>query len=384
LPTPTATAAVRRGDADIALLVTASHNPARWNGLKVKVAPGCPLPRELESEIDAHFQVRRLDVSPRDDFGAEPPDLLVDQHIAEVLARAGTAPRPLAVTVDGLGGVAGEPVARLCERLGWTVTRVACAPDPDFGGIVPDPSVPASRERAAGHRTDLAIVLDGDGDRVYLLDHRGRTVQPSELLALLLERREELGLPTAGVAVTASTGTAVRAVARRIGVPVHEVGVGFKHLSPLLATNSVDVAGGAVGDLSFTEFGLDRDPFAAIVLLAELLSTGSSLAALLDDLRARVGALSWFESKVDVEGADPRAAGLTALRACGLDPIEITEVDGTKFWLPGGQWLLLRASTTEVGVRVYVELGDEPATRALVRSVEEQLTNGINWGVIHD
>lgn len=384
LPTPTATAAVRRGDADLALLVTASHNPARWNGLKVKVAPGCPLPRELESEIDAHFRVRRLEVSFREDFVAEPADVLVDRHITEVLARAGT-PRPLAVTVDGLGGVAGEPVARLCERLGWTVTRVACTPDPDFGGIVPDPSVPASRERAAGHRTDVAIVLDGDGDRIYVLDHRGRTVQPSELLALLLERREKLGVPTAGVAVTTSTGTAVREVARRMGAPVHEVGVGFKHLSPLLATNSVDVAGGAVGDLSFTEFGLDRDPFAAIVLLAELLSgTGFSLAALLDDLRARVGELCWFESKVDVEGADPRAAGVTALRTCGLEPIEITEVDGTKFWLPDGQWLLLRASTTEGGVRVYGELGDERTTRALVRSVEEQLTSGINWGVVHD
>ncbi|MET8759456.1 hypothetical protein [Lentzea sp. NPDC004782] len=384
LPTPTATAAVRRGEADIALLVTASHNPARWNGLKVKVAPGCPLPRELESEIDTRFRTHRLDALPQGEIAVESPEALVGKHITEVLARAGMR-RPLAVTVDGLGGVAGEPVARLCEQLGWTVTRTACAPDPDFGGIVPDPSVPASRERAAGHRTDLAIVLDGDGDRVYVLDHRGRTVQPHELLALLLERREELGVPTAGVAVTVSTGTAVREVARRIGAPVHEVGVGFKHLAPLLATNGVDLAGGAVGDLSFTEFGLDRDPFAAIVLLADLLGgTAASLAELLDDLRGRVGDLCWFESKVDADVPDLRGIGSAALRTCGLEPAEITEVDGTKFWLPDGQWLLLRTSTTEGGVRMYGELGDEQSTRALMHSVEEQLTNGTNWGVDHD
>lgn len=384
LPTPTATAAVRLGHADLALLVTASHNPARWNGLKVKVRPGCPLPRELETQIDALFDARlthRADHLSTTVTGNGPVhraslDAFLDDHIAEVLSRLPDLRlRPLTVTVDGLGGIAGEPIAQLCERLGWRVRKVGCVPDPDFGGVVPDPSVTASRQRVAAHGTDLAVVLDGDGDRMYVLDHSGRTLQPHELFALLLEHRARRGISSPGVAVTSSTGTAVRAVARRMGIAVREAKVGFKYLSPLLRAGKVDAAGGAVGDLNFTEFGWDRDPFATLVLLADLLaSTGQPLARSLDDLHERTGRFVWFESKVDCDAVDLRAVGRCALRRIGLRCHEITEIDGVKFWLDGGQWLLLRRSTTEGGVRIYGELCDGEAVPELVRSVREELT----------
>lgn len=361
LPTPTVTAAVRSGRFDAAVLITASHNPPRFNGVKLKVAPGGPPSGEVEHAITALFgnalaagaepvgRDSRPDAAP--DTGAAD---LIELHLDEVLGRVrGLCSTPLSVTVDGLGGVAGRSMARLCERLGWRVTRVACAPDPDFGGLVPDPSVPASRARAAAHDTDLALVLDGDGDRLFVIDGRGRTVQPHELLALLLEHRVAAGLGWADIAVTVSTGTAARLVATELGGRVHETSVGFKHLSPLMAAGVVAAAGGAVGDLGFVEFGLDRDPFAAVVLLADLLDT-KRLDELLDDLRARTGDLRWFEFTV---GHWPDGAG--ALRRIGLHPIRTTDVDGVKYWLADGQWLLLRASTTEGGFRVYGELRDE-------------------------
>jgi phosphomannomutase len=383
LPTPTATAAVRLGDADLGLLVTASHNPPRWNGLKVKAKPGCPLSRALEVEVDALFDAR---LGAGADYGRsagpgrprvrwESRDAFVDRHIADVLSRMpDLRSRSLTVTVDGLGGVAGDPAARLCERLGWRVRRVACSPDPEFGGVTPDPSVAASRGRAVGHGTDLGVVLDGDGDRLYVLDHLGRTVQPHELFALLLEHRARLGVSSNGIAVTSSTGAAVREVARRMGIPVHETGVGFKHLSPLLLDRQVDAAGGSVGDLNFAEFGLDRDPFATLVLLADLLASADApLAELLDDLHARVGHLVWFESMVDSDAVDLRQPGVRALRRNGLRPDEITTVDGTKFCLPDGEWLLLRRSTTQVGVRIYGELIDARAVSGVLRSVRDEL-----------
>ncbi|MFC0435091.1 phosphoglucomutase [Kutzneria buriramensis] len=382
LPTPTATAAVRLGHADLAVLVTASHNPASWNGVKIKLSPGCPPVADLERAIDAApVWSGALDGIAVDAMDA---DELVSAHVADVLGKLPSIPRrPLRVVLDGLGGIASGTVVRLCGRLNWAVDRIGSWPDPDFGGLTPDPALPASRRRACERvlatGADLGVVLDGDGDRVFLIDGRGRTVQPAELLGLLLEHRHRrTGRAGTGVAVTVATGTAVRRVASWLGMPVIELGVGFKHLSPMLASGRVDAAGGGVGDLCFVEHGLDRDPLAALALVAELLQdTGLGLAELVDDLRHRVGGLHPFESRVD-GGSDPgplQRIGLESLRDNGLveSVEEITDIDGIKFWLPGGQWLLLRPSSTEGGVRVYGELAVPVVADAVVAAVETRL-----------
>ena len=227
---------------------------------------------------------------------------------------------------------------------------------------------------------DLGLVLDGDGDRLYVVDHLGRTAHPHELLALLLQHRHRgsLGHPERGVAVTTATGTAARLAAGWIGAPVIEVAVGFKHLSPLLAGHRADAAGGGVGDLAFAEYGVDRDPFAAVALVADMLASGGTLAERLDELRAHVGPLTWFESRVagSADEAALRRAGTVALARGGLlDGLTgIGDTDGVKFWLDRGQWLLLRPSSTEGGLRIYGELLDVPGS-ALVETIRSHVAN---------
>ncbi|WP_232355236.1 phosphoglucomutase [Burkholderia oklahomensis] len=398
LPTPTASYLVGAGDAELALLVTASHNPPEWNGVKAKGRPGCPLDAELERRADALFDdseraagdaplgeppgepsgepFDKADEACADDAGGLDDAIFeecdaspwIDRHIAHVLSRLPATPdQPLRVVVDGLGGIAGGAMLRLCDALRWSATPLGCTPSADFGGVAPDPSLPASRRRAAdavcAEHADLGLVVDGDGDRVYAIDGDGRTVEPHELFALLLahRHRRRYGHPERGVAVTAATGALVRRLCARWNRPVVELPVGFKHLSPLLVEGRVDAGGGSVGDLAFAEFGVDRDPFGAVALLADLLATSSqSLAALVADLRHRHGRLDWHESHVDGDATDAqlRDAGRRALERCGFDArsARITTVDGVKFSLDSGEWLLLRPSTTESGIRVYGEL----------------------------
>lgn len=392
LPTPIVSAALRRGRADVAFLVTASHNPGSHNGLKVKVAPGRSLSATVERRAEQLIaEVGGIPVGQ----AAERPDLdagtrWTDEHLTGILNRLPAAVGPGAtVVVDGVGGIAGRPIARLCEQLGWRTKLLGGTPDPDFGGLVPDPTLAATRRRAElavrAESADLGIVLDGDGDRMFVVDERGRTVQPHELLALLLQARSSLGRGDrhGDLAVTVATGMAVRTVARRQGREVRETRIGFKHLSPLLAAGHADMAGGSVGDLAFSDHGIDRDPFTAVALLAELLNiTGRPLGDLLDALGDEVGRHRWFESRVPgTGGADVlRMAGTAALARVGLagaDPT-ITETDGVKFWLDDNQWLLLRRSTTEAGVRVYGELQSTPDSarriNQLLRAVREVLT----------
>ncbi|AOJ06093.1 phosphoglucomutase [Burkholderia mayonis] len=389
LPTPTASYLVGAGDAELALLVTASHNPPEWNGVKAKGRPGCSLDAALERRADALFddweraadgvQSGHPDDACADDTGdlgdlgnsnvnACDASPWIDRHVAHVLSCLPATPdRPLRVVVDGLGGIAGSAMLRLCDALHWSAMPLGCAPFADFGGVAPDPSLPASRRRAAdavrAERADLGLVVDGDGDRVYAIDGDGRTVEPHELFALLLahRHRQRHGHPERGVAITATTGALVRRQCARWHRPVVELPVGFKHLSPLLVEGRVDAGAGGVGDLAFAEFGVDRDPFGAVALLADLLAaSGRPLASLVSDLRHRYGRFDWHESHVDGDATDTqlRAAGRRALERCGFDArtARITTVDGVKFSLDSGEWLLLRPSTTEGGIRVYGEL----------------------------
>lgn len=370
MATPTAVSAVRRGQADVALLITASHNPPHWNGLKVKVRPGCPLAPDLEALVEEEIGGPPGNAALSGPGHVEAATTWTAEHVEEMTARVATArAKSLQVVIDGLSGVGGTPVAKLCAALGWHVRTVGCTPAPDFGGSLPDPSLAASRRRAMAAVTetgaDLGLILDGDGDRIYVVDDRGRDLRPDELLALLIDHRRAIAhderRTRKGIAITVSTGSAVRMVAQRWGDPVYELPVGFKHLAPLLLAGQVDSAGGAVGDLTFAEFGVDRDPLAAVVVLADLLTARAvPLAVLLDDLRAEVGPLRWFESRLADIPAEAFSRDLTdaAVKDAGLTSavIDVTEVDGMKYRFDAGQWLLFRRSSTEGGVRIYGEL----------------------------
>jgi phosphomannomutase len=397
LPTPTASFLVKTGVADIVFLITASHNAATYNGLKVKVRPGCPLDPAVEQSIndnisrdsDAKHRTSRCPVMLHDSAG-DFRDWWVYLHIRHVLSKLkGTPKRRRRVVVDGLGGIAGMPAIRLCNALHWTVQSFGCDPKPDFDGMRPDPSIPACRERAAkavvALRAELGLVFDGDGDRLYVVDERGRTAQPQELVALLLHYRRKLeyGNRTGCIVVTPSTGTAVRRVAESLSVRVVELPVGFKHLAPMLVDGRADAGVGAVGDMAFVEFSWDRDPFGAVVLLAGLLEDSeTSLSMLLDDMRdtADVSNLRWSESHYvsSVTDDELRWAGIGVLDHLGFaKSIEkISFVDGVKFWLDRGQWLLLRSSSTEGGVRIYSELlepNDNPRGLFVADEINRQL-----------
>jgi phosphomannomutase len=386
LPTPLASAALRRGEADVAFLVTASHNPARYNGIKVKVPPGRSLPAAVEREAEQLLGAPGP-VAGGPSFAAPDPDpgagdRWVESHVQDLVERLpGAVGTRRTVVVDGVGGIAGRPMAHLCQRLGWQVRLLGGTPDPDFGGLVPDPTLAATRRRAEeavrDGGADLAVVLDGDGDRVFVVDERGRSARPHELLALLLGANRPSGGDGRAddVAVTVATGMAVHKVARRQGRGVHETPIGFKFLSPLLADRTAGVAGGSVGDLAFGEHGIDRDPFVAVAMLAELLNTsGGRLGDLVDALADQVGRPEWFEFRVPGVGDAQtlRDAGAQALADVGVagTRLRITDIDGVKLRFDDDQWMLLRRSTTEAGVRVYGEMSAGTADERLLAQLK--------------
>jgi phosphomannomutase len=391
LPTPIASAAVSAGAADLAFLVTASHNPAGWNGLKVKFGVAGSIPAAVEAEIEDRYLA--LVGSPAQAGAASPAPVpsparpVVEAHLARVLTRVGgEAGRPWRVVVDGLHGIAGTAMARLAELLGWTVVPLGCQPREDFGGLVPDPSLPASRRRAGAVvpvvGADFGIVLDGDGDRIFVLGPDGGVVGAGELYALLLEQlyRSHPDLPSRDIAVTSTTASLPGRIAAEHGGKVLVTGVGFKHMAELLAGGRICAAGGNVGDLAFAPFGADRDPSVVVALLARLLAdTGQSLDEAVRRLRERYGRRHYLETSVGCPAGalDLPAVATGLLAATGLDlAVHSTErVDGVRLALPDRQWLSVRRSSTENLVRAYAEFSGPVLTETALRAALQAAVN---------
>jgi phosphomannomutase len=357
LPTPTATWAVRAGWADAALLITASHNSAEWNGVKLKVRPGTPPDAAIETEIEtrrdepAHLvpgSVRRPPAAP-----------YLTAHLDAMGGRRG---RRVRVLVDGVHGVAGPALAAGCRRLGWQVCETRTDPRPDFGAAVPDPVRTSTRDHAATlvreRGAELALLTDGDGDRLILLDAAGHLVMPHHCAAELIR---ESSAAAGTVAVTVSTGTVVRQVCEAAGGRVVERPIGFKHIAPLLADGTAGAGVGAVGDLAFADLSADRDPLAVLVRLAGRLDRGGAVADWTPALDAAHGVTAWREVhlRFELPAADLRRCAETALAGAGLLRLvdDVDETDGAKYRF-GTEWLLVRASTTEGGTRVFSEMRD--------------------------
>lgn len=382
LPTPVASGRLTAGEADLAVLITASHNPAGWNGVKIKIPPGNPLAGEDEAAVDSAYRAARVagvEPEPPDEAALPAPgdtDSAVAGHVAMLSARIGEpGGPPLRVVVDGLNGVAGRPARLLLDRLGWETLSLGEEPRADFGGLVPDPTLAASRARCAArmtaHRADLGLVLDGDGDRMIVLDAGGTMIQSQELAAALIRFAPERILAAAHGPIVATTtcGQMIRRLAAAQSRELIEVPVGFKYVVRHLRARPGSVGVGAVGDIGFEPFATDRDPMAVMLLLnAVLRSAGRPIGSLIRAMRRDLAleGMSWFDLHRAGGAADGGASAIAgrAARLLGWEEARPEEtVDGTRVSRPGGEWILVRGSTTEGGWRLCGELAGDDAER---------------------
>jgi phosphomannomutase len=390
LPTSTASFLVSC-EFDLAILVTASHNPANWNGIKVKIAPGISAPPEFVAGVDARNRTLaplRI-VADAEAILARDAGPFFERHVRAVVdALPGEARRTFRVVIDGLGGIGEAALERLGVLLGWqvlpsrrTIDTTLCnqIPDPSKAGVLED-----LRTRVVSERADFGLALDGDGDRIFAVTHEGDIVPSHDLMALLVLHARERGRPISRIAITQSTGLSVRRVADELGAEIVETPIGFKYISRLLNDGSVDAGVGAVGDMAFRSFTSDRDPLFVAAQLSQLLNQSDvPLSTALNRLRLRLGTagLNWIELHMPQAGASQPEALDAALDGAALvagvapDLRERLTGGAVRLRAAGGAWIMLRPSTTEGGLRVYGELfsSEEKATE-----IQMAITHGLN------
>jgi len=382
VPTPCASWHVRSRGLRAGLAITASHNPALWNGVKVKSWFGGSARPET---YDAVARSADRPLPARAGGAVEKVDLrhAYGQAIAaavdlDAIRRAG-----LSVLFDAMHGAAGTLLEEIVGA--GHPTRVAtlrAARDPLFGGVNPEPipdHLGASRNELARVRYDVVLASDGDGDRLGVLDGGGVFVTPHRILALLAESLTERGRISGGIAKTFSTSLLLDRVAARLGVPLHVTPIGFKYIAEKMMSGEVAIGGEESGGLGVSFYLPERDGvLSALLVLEAIAHSGGSFNALLKRQDAAYGAFAYGRRDLHLPMPVLKAfvAGLKssppAARA-GQAVTGVEDLDGVKLLFGGKGWLLHRLSGTEPIIRIYAEHEDEKVVEALLEETEAEL-----------
>ncbi|MFQ5701306.1 MAG: phosphoglucomutase/phosphomannomutase family protein [Acidobacteriota bacterium] len=389
LPTPAVSHAIRHHGFAGAVNITASHNPAEYNGLKFSADTGAPAPievtRGLEEKIAARASApapaRRADadglerVDVRDEYLKQLESLVQFDAIRDAGVR---------VVLDPRWGTARGFYDELLTRHGIPVRVIHDRRDVTFGGQGPDVTErnleELGRAVVEGGYT-LGLACDGDADRFGVVDVDGTWISPNLLLALLADYLADTRGFRQGLGRTYATTGLIDAVARHYKVPVVQTPVGFKYLGEQILHDKVYLAGEESAGMSMAGHVPEKDGLLAGLLAAEMTARRKcSLKRMRDDLFAKVG--TRYSARRDLRVTPEQAARLRSHMASPPERIggrivsQPTVLDGLRLDFDDGAWMLMRPSGTEPVVRFYVEALTQADLQQLLVAGERELIGG--------
>jgi phosphomannomutase len=386
-PTPAISFAVRQRGAIGGVMITASHNAPRYNGVKLKAAyGGSALPE----------QCRRVEVYLNDnevrgrgpnlmDYEAARAGGLIDrfnptpayyEHLRTLIDFDVIADYPQHVVVDSMYGAGRGQIKGILQGTGCEVFEVRGEMNPGFGGIHPEPIsryLGALAGAIGAGNGQLGLATDGDADRIAAMDGRGQFVDPHRILALSLKYLVEQRGWRGKVVKTVSTSRMIRRLGQKYGLEVIETPVGFNHIAEWMLKDDILIGGEESGGMSFKGHIPEGDGVLMGLLLLEMVAaTRTPLEDLVAELLREVGPAHY--ARVDLRLTAPiskarMVARLTSDAPAAIGGARVASVDsldGVKYLLDDESWLLIRPSGTEPVLRVYAEASEPAMVEALL------------------
>ena len=380
IPTPAASWAVVERQALGALVITASHNPPEWLGLKIKGPFGGSVEGDFTQRVERRLEAGGITVPISGDalrFDAMGAYLNGLQAKVDTAAlSAGLQRLGLQVIVDPMHGSAAGGLSRLLSGAAASdhVREIRATRDPLFGGNPPEPLAPylaelISEVRAStlAGRPAMGIVFDGDGDRIAAVDENGRFCSTQLLMPLFIDHLARARQLPGSVIKTVSGSDLMQLVAEGLGRPVLEKAVGFKYIAAEMLAGEVLVGGEESGGVGFGMHLPERDAlFAALLLIEALVEGGVPLGQRIDALQQAHGGAASYD-RLDLRLPDMATRGRleaflvnTPPKEVAGSPVqEVISTDGVKLRLGPSHWLMLRFSGTEPLLRLYCEAPSE-------------------------
>jgi phosphomannomutase len=389
-PTQVASWTVIDRKATGAAVITASHNPYLFNGVKYKPETGSSAPSEVIAELERRINAAPEIAAPERGQGADlitvyDPRPSYYAQIArmvdlEVIKAAG-----LRIVHECMYGSGYRYVADLLGGGNTSVMELHPERNPFFGGINPEPIPPnidaAVAVMRAGGGNDLCICTDGDADRVGIIDETGRFIDQLQVYALLMIYLFEVRGMGGPVVKTISMTSMADKLGAEFGAEVFEVPVGFKNIAPKMMETDAVLGGEESGGYAIRGHIAERDGILVGLLFADMIvRLGKPLSQILAGLEARVGPHAYRRHDIhlarDTYDAERRRildllAANEPSEVAGVKVVRVRSDDGFKFYLADGSWVLLRASGTEPLVRVYSEAPTSGDVEARLAAIEE-------------
>jgi alpha-D-glucose phosphate-specific phosphoglucomutase len=409
-PTPVTAFGIKTWDTAGAIMITASHNPPEYNGLKFIPEYAGPALPHITEEIEANIKAMQdessgdiIFISGRGDQeeamalaempvaketgGFNKPEIReinpfdqYSRHMANLINIGAIGRAGLKLIVDPMYGCGIGYLEGLLREAGADVQEIQCHRDPLFGGNLPEPTAKLLgelREWVLEEGAHLGMALDGDADRFGLIDSDGTFITPNQFLPLLyhhLVRNRGIKGP---VTRTVATTHLLDRMAEAFGEEVYETAVGFKYIGQNLLERGCVLGGEESGGLSVKGHIPEKDGILACFLAAEIVAVyGRSLQELLHDLHNEFGSV--YSGRLDVHTSpEEKERVLTELRnytpdhLAGVPVKDRITLDGMKLVLQDESWVLVRPSGTEPLFRIYAEAKNKDR----VQELQEEMCN---------
>jgi len=371
-PTPCVSWMVKNSDAVAGIMVTASHNPWQWNGIKFKEGYGGSAASEYTQEVEQQFIVnertkRKIEkipikqgikkglihqFSPKKAYVEQLKKLVDVERINECNFK---------ILNDPLFG-AGTHFLQYV--LGETIGEIHVESDPKFGGLNPEPidkNLTELMDQVKKGTWDIGLATDGDADRIGAIDEEGNYINSHQIFALLLKHYvEDKGLK-GPIIKSVSTTQMINKLCEKYGLELIETPIGFKHICKKLVEKNALMGGEESGGISFAPHIHERDGVLnGLMILNMMASRGKGIQGLIAELYNEIGEFYFHRDDIHLEKdkiqiMNGRLKNDDVGQLAGRRVANINRMDGVKYILEDGSWLLIRASGTEPLVRVYAE-----------------------------
>jgi phosphomannomutase len=397
VPTPAISWAVKQHQALGGLVITASHNPGGYSGLKVKGAFGGSVPPSVTQSIQ-HQLDNPLPPAAKPgtltSFNPWPDycEILRSKVDLGAIQAAITSGRVM-VYVDAMHGATATGLGQV---LNCPVQELRSSRDPLFGGGAPEPLpkymtelLQTIRERAAsGTATGVTVgfVFDGDGDRIAAVDGQGNFLSSQILIPILIEHLASRRGLSGEFIKTVSGSDLMPKVAQLFNLPVFETPIGYKYIADrMLQTGGVLLGGEESGGIGYGTHIPERDGLlSALYVLEAITASGQDLSDLYQSLQQRTHFTSAYDridltlsSEATKQALIAELATTPFMEILGIPVQEMTNPDGYKIRLTDGSWVLIRFSGTEPVLRLYCEAATPPQVEALLHWAQQ-------WALSHE
>jgi alpha-D-glucose phosphate-specific phosphoglucomutase len=386
VPTPAVSYTVTATGSAGAIVMTASHNPASWNGFKYRSWDGASAPDQVTSRIERNISsLTRMGTRPRSlalnravkkgivDYVDPSPAYF--EHLSRFVDVDELGRRRLSVMVDSMYGAGIGCFKTLLQGSKLKITEINAERNPSFPQIQPEPiarNLTKLSRLVVEQNADVGLATDGDADRTGIVDENGCFMTQHQVFALLCLYLLEIRGQRGPVVRTLTSTMMLSRLGKLFDVPVYETPVGFKYVAPVMMKKDAIIAGEESGGYGFRGHVPERDAIlAGLYFLDFMVKTRKTPSQLLSYLYDKVGPHYYDRRDSHVSAAKRRTIvqrlnSRSPERIAGLNVTKADTIDGFRFFLKDESWLLIRFSGTEPLVRIYAEAESMERARELL------------------